>query len=114
MEQDDRYDLLNQRLTTLESKIESLTSVAGDLSSLSERLERLSNMESLLTRLEDNFSMISDVDIFGHLRDCLAEGNFKEADQETAKILFNAINKTADTMAYSVKRETRYSIAVYQ
>lgn len=98
MEQDNRYELLDRRLTALESKVESLTSVTRDLSSLTQRLEQLSNMETLLTRLEDNFSMISDVDIFGHLRDCLAESNFKEADQETAKILFDAINKTADSI----------------
>lgn len=97
MNQDDRYDLLEQRLTALESKLELLTDL-GNLSTLSQRLERLTVLETLVTRLEDNFSMISDIDTFIHLRDLLAEGNFKVADQETANILFGVINKSFDTI----------------
>ncbi len=74
MDQDERYRLLEERVTAL---------------------------EALVARLEDNFSMISDIDTFVHLRDYLAEGNFKEADRETAKILFGAINKTPDTISPS-------------
>lgn len=97
MNSDDRYHLLEQRLTALESKLELLNNL-GDLSTLSQRLERLAVLETLVTRLEDNFSMIADMDTFVHLRDLLAEGNFKAADQETANILFGAINKSFDTI----------------
>jgi len=97
MNQDDRYDLLEQRLTALESRLESLSNL-GDLSTLSQRLERLTVLETLVTRLEDNFSMIADIDTFVHLRDLLAEGNFKAADRETAKVLFGIINKSGETI----------------
>lgn len=123
--EDDRYQALEQRLTALESQMESLNHLTGDLSTVSQRLadlearfglfnnlvgdisalpqqlDQLSKMEALIARLQDNFSMISDVDIFSHLRDLLAEGRFKEADQETANILFGVINKTAETITPS-------------
>lgn len=123
--EDDRYQALEQRLTTLESKMESFNHLTGDLSTVSQRLadlearfalfnnlvgdlsalpqqlDQLSKMEALITRLQDNFSMISDVDIFSHLWDLLAEGRFKEADQETANILFGVINKTTETITPS-------------
>jgi hypothetical protein len=95
--EDDRYDLLEQRLTALESKLELLNNL-GDLSTLSQRLDRLADLEALITRLEDNFSMISDMDTFIHLRDLLAEGNFKAADQETANVLLGIINQTSETI----------------
>lgn len=98
MDQDDRFQELDQRLSALESKLESLNHLAGDLATLSQRVDRLSNLEALIDRLQDNFSMIADIDTFIHLRDLLAEGNFKAADQETANVLFGIINKTGATI----------------
>lgn len=60
--------------------------------------QRVSDLEALVKRFQDNFSMISDIDTFVRLRDLLAEGNFKAADQETANVLFGIINKTAETI----------------
>jgi len=100
MDQDERYQLLSQRLTALESKIESLclNTEKREPATSSESGDRLANLEALLTRLEDNFLLISDVDTFAPLRDLLAESNYKAADQETANILFGIINKTPETI----------------
>lgn len=99
--QDNHHLLLEQRLAALEAKMESLTNLVESFSSLPKQVDQLSNLESLVDRLQENFSIISDIDTFAHLRDLLAEGNFKAADQETASILFGAINKTADTITPS-------------
>jgi hypothetical protein len=98
MDQDERYGLLDQRLTALETKLESLNHLAGDLATLSQHMDQLTKLEALIDRLQDNFLMISDMDTFVRLRDLLAEGNFKAADQETASILFGVINKTSNTI----------------
>lgn len=71
MDQDERYQLLEQRLA---------------------------NLEALINRFQDNFSMISDVDTFVRLRDLLAEGNLKAADRETANVLFGIINRSPETI----------------
>jgi hypothetical protein len=42
--------------------------------------------------------MIADIDTFVHLRDLLAEENFKAADRETANVLFGVINKSGETI----------------
>lgn len=98
MDQDERYQLLDQRLTALETKLESLNNLAETLTNVSERIDQFSQLESLIDRLQDNFSMISDIDTFARLRDLLAEGKLKEADQETANVLFGVINKTRETI----------------
>jgi hypothetical protein len=98
MDEDERYVLLEHRLAALETQIESLNNLAGVLSNLSQRVDQLSTLETLIDRLQDNFSMISDIDIYSHLRDLLVEGNFKEADQETASILFGIIDRAPDTI----------------
>lgn len=100
MEQDEHFQLLNQRLTALESKIEALcfNNEKKDPSTSSQSGDRLANLEALIARLEDNFLLIADIDTFAPLRDLLAEGNFKAADRETANILFDVISKTADTI----------------
>lgn len=96
--QEERYHLLEQRLIALESKMESFNHLAETLETLSRRVEQFSKLEALIDRLQDNFSIISDVDTFVHLKDLLSEGNFKAADQETANVLFGIINKTAETI----------------
>lgn len=101
LDQDERYHLLEQRLTALESKVQSLDNLAETLETLSQRVAQLSPLEALIDRLQDNFSIISDVDTFVHLKDLLSEGDFKAADQETAKVLFGIINKTAETITPS-------------
>jgi hypothetical protein len=98
MDRDEDYRLLERRLSALESQIESLNNVAKELSDLWQRVDRLAHLEALVARLEDNFSMISDIDTFVRLRDLLAAGNFKEADRETANILVAAINQTSNTI----------------
>jgi len=60
--------------------------------------QRLAKLEALVERFRDNFAMISDVDTFVHLLDLLTEGNFKAADQETAAILFGFIDKSPETI----------------
>ncbi len=101
MDPDQRYEVLEQRLVALEAKVESLSQPATGLTSGLPAGDRLAHLEALVTRLEENFSLIADIDTFSHLRDLLAAGNFKAADQETAQILMNAIGKTLETIAPS-------------
>lgn len=120
--EDDLYDSLTQRLTALETTVQSfsqltvdlatvsqrlsdleakfglLHDLTGDLEALPKQLDQISKMEALISRLEDNFAMISDVDTFTSLRDLLMEGKFKAADQRTADVLFGLINKDRDTI----------------
>lgn len=98
MDQDQHYQLLDQRLTALEAQIAALNSEIKNLSALSQRVDQLANLKTLISGLEDNFSMISDMDTYVHLRDLLAGGNFKAADQETAKVLLGTIDRSAETI----------------
>lgn len=99
MDQDESYRLLEERLMALETKMASLAGLPETLTALSQRVDQLANLEALIQRLRDDFLMIADIDTFGHLRDLLAEGNFKAADQETAQVLMGVINKTPDTIS---------------
>lgn len=96
--QEERYHLLEQRLTALESQMQSFNHLAGTVETLSQQVAKLSTLEALIDRLQENFSIIADVDTFVHLKDLLSEGDFKAADQETANVLFGIINKTAETI----------------
>jgi hypothetical protein len=99
MDQDEHNRLLEQRLAALEARLESFSGLAESVADLSQRIEKFSKLEELIDRLQDNFLMIADIDTFLRLRNLLAEGKFKEADEETTNVLMGYIRKTSETIS---------------
>ena len=97
------------RLSEIEAKLQQL----NQLSTLSERVARLEekleknpaqlsqpsgDISERVARLEDKLILVSDVDRYGKLQDLLAAGKFKEADQETTRVILEVAAKERDTL----------------
>ncbi|QFZ92832.2 GUN4 domain-containing protein [Synechococcus elongatus] len=104
------YNQLSSRIETLEQSVNSIKEQLNYLKSITRSIQELqqevqqeqsvlSHLEASIENLQDNLLMISDIDTFQSLQNFLKRREFKEADQETAKILMNIINKNSDTIS---------------
>lgn len=74
---------LEQRIGALESALTNLQ-------------QRFADLGAQVQRQDDTFALISDVALYGQLRDALATGLWQEADAQTNEILFASINTSSD------------------
>lgn len=86
-------------LNQLEAKVERLNHMSETVETLVQRVNQLTGLEQSISQLQDDLLMISDIDTFKKLQRLLVAGQFKEADQETAKILMSEINKDEESIA---------------
>ena len=70
---------INSRLSKIEAKLEQLSEILG----LSERV----------SQIEENLMLVTDIQRYSKLRDLLAAGKWKEADQETFNILLDVVQR---------------------
>ncbi|MCP9932193.1 GUN4 domain-containing protein [Cyanobium sp. AMD-g] len=73
--------------------VHRLAALESAITALSSRLDELS------ARVQDqaeSLQLSSDVALYAPLRDLLREGRFREADHETARVLFDCINSTLE------------------
>ena len=86
-------------LSQLEAKVDRLNQISETVEILVQNVNQITEIEKSVSQLQDNQLMISDIDTFQYLQQLLVVGHFKEADRETAKILMNVINKDAESIA---------------
>lgn len=65
-----------------------LTEILSELKSLSERL----------SQIEEKLLLVTDLDRYGKLQSLLAQGNFKDADAETTRVILDAVAKQRDNL----------------
>lgn len=82
MNQEENPQQLSQRIAELEAKVESLSKILPLV-----EIAQLEKIQEKIDQFESNFSLIEDLDRYSPLRDLLKAGNFKAADQETARVL---------------------------
>ncbi|ACK73211.1 GUN4 domain protein [Gloeothece citriformis PCC 7424] len=87
MNQDEKYSQLEQRITELENQVKTL-------SQLLPLVEQISTLE----KIQNNFTLIEDVDRYSPLRNLLAAGDFKGADRETARVLLEKSGEDRDSL----------------
>ncbi|WP_094556073.1 GUN4 domain-containing protein [Synechococcus sp. 1G10] len=76
---------LHERVGALEAAVSALS-------------ERLHSLASQVLQHEESFALVSDVARYAPLRDLLAAGRFRDADVETANVLFDCINTTLENV----------------
>lgn len=67
-------------------------------SDLSEILTELQSLKEKVTYLEEKLKLVSDIDRYSQLQDFLKAGKFKEADQQTTKVILDAVNRSRDDL----------------
>ncbi|HAC64263.1 MAG TPA: hypothetical protein DCF68_12160 [Cyanothece sp. UBA12306] len=67
-------------------------------SQLSEILTQVQSLNHRVADLEEKIKLLSDVDRYGKLQELLMSGQFKEADEETTRIILETVNKTRDNL----------------
>lgn len=65
---------------------------------LSEILTKLQHLTDKVNNLEEQLKLVSDIDRYGQLQTLLKAGDFKAADQETTKVILNAVNRNRDDL----------------
>ncbi|MGB5592747.1 MAG: GUN4 domain-containing protein [Crocosphaera sp.] len=65
---------------------------------LSEILTELQSLKEKVTYLEEKLKLVSDIDRYSQLQDFLKAGKFKEADQQTTKVILDAVNRSRDDL----------------
>jgi hypothetical protein len=73
--------------------VNRLTELETTVASLSRRLEDLS---ARVQEHAESFELVSDVALYTKLRQLLKAGRYQEADQETARVLFDGIHTTLE------------------
>lgn len=76
---------------------ESLPDLESD-AQLTEILSQLQFLTEKVTNLEEKLKLVADIDRYGTLQELLKAKKFKEADQETTKVILNAVNRTRDDL----------------
>ncbi len=65
---------------------------------LSEILNELQSLREKVTNLEEKLKLVSDINRYSQLQEFLKAGNFKEADQETSRVILDAVNRSRDDL----------------
>jgi hypothetical protein len=65
---------------------------------LAEILARLQTLTERVNQLEARQMLVPDIDRYGKLQQFLMSGNFRSADEETARVILESAGKTRDTM----------------
>lgn len=92
---------LAHRIQALETEVLQLKQELAQFAHLAQTLELVPHLEANVNRYQAYFSMISDIDTFLPIQALLEKGDFKAADQETAKILYGIINQTPNSVTPS-------------
>lgn len=61
-------------------------------------LDQLQSLSTRIERLEDKLLLVSDVDKYQQLQTYLANGQFKEADGETARLILDTLGKDNESV----------------
>ncbi|ACK68012.1 GUN4 domain protein [Rippkaea orientalis PCC 8801] len=67
-------------------------------SKLAEILTQVQTLNKRVSYLEETIKLLSDVDRYGNLQQLLIAGKFKEADEETTRVILEAVNRTRDNL----------------
>ena len=65
---------------------------------LAEILSELHSLRNKVTNLEEKLKLVSDINRYSQLQEFLKAGNFKEADQETSRVILDAVNRSRDDL----------------
>ncbi|MDJ0508610.1 MAG: GUN4 domain-containing protein [Crocosphaera sp.] len=65
---------------------------------LSEILADLQSLKDKVADLEEKLKLVSDIDRYSQLQQLLKTGNFQEADQETTRVILDAVNRSRDNL----------------
>ena len=65
---------------------------------LAEILSELHSLRNKVTNLEEKLKLVSDINRYSQLQECLKAGNFKEADQDTSRVILDAVNRSRDDL----------------
>ncbi len=65
---------------------------------LSEILNELQLLKDKVANLEEKLKLVSDIDRYSQLQQLLKKGNLKEADQETTRVILDAVNRSRDDL----------------
>ncbi|MDJ1178462.1 GUN4 domain-containing protein [Roseofilum sp. BLCC_M91] len=75
----------------LEARVSELETQIAQLSGLTSLPQRVSELEE---QVENLLNVVTDVERYGKLRDCLSAGHWKEADEETTALMLEAMGQT--------------------
>lgn len=67
-------------------------------SQLSEILTQVQSLNQRVAYLEEKLKLLTDVDRYGQLQELLMSSKFKEADEETTRIILETVNQTRDSL----------------
>ena len=65
---------------------------------LSEILTELQLLKGKVANLEEKLKLVSDINRYSQLQELLKQGNFKDADHETSRVILDAVNRTRDDL----------------
>ena len=65
---------------------------------LAEILNEVKLLKDKVTNLEEKLKLVSDINRYSQLQEFLKAGNFKEADQETSRVILDAVNRSRDDL----------------
>ncbi|MDJ0579871.1 GUN4 domain-containing protein [Crocosphaera sp.] len=65
---------------------------------LAEILSEIKSLKDKVTNLEEKLKLVSDINRYSQLQEYLKAGKFKEADQETSRVILDAVNRSRDDL----------------
>ncbi len=65
---------------------------------LAEILSEIKSLKDKVTNLEEKLKLVSDINRYSQLQEFLKAGKFKEADQETSRVILDAVNRSRDDL----------------
>ena len=65
---------------------------------LAEILNEVKLLKDKVTNLEEKLKLVSDINRYSQLQEYLKAGKFKEADQETSRVILDAVNRSRDDL----------------
>lgn len=109
----------NQEPESIITRLEAVEKQISELSLLSERVTRLEEKLAInsqkeseespilarVTNLEERLELVSDIDRYLKLRYLLANGDFKEADEETTKVMLDITGAERETLTPDVLKK---------